>query len=552
MTRCPACRSERTARAFSAGGTQWVRCRACATLFDPDPPGEEERLALYEGAEYFVKRGGAGDGETLWGYPDDYLADREISEAKFDRVLGHLERYAGPGRLLDVGCGPGFLLPVAARRGWRAFGADLNEWAVAHARDELGLDVRRGGLEDLALEPGALDAITMLDLIEHVPDGGAILAAAAGAVRPGGAIAILTPDAGSLPSRALGARWPEVRRPGEHSVLYSVAGLSALLRRHGFSPAGWHSIGKTASLATLAADVAPAAPGVAGRVRDRIAGTPAGERVVDFDPRTKFCLYARRLPEGSRPGGHAPVRVPRRPERLTSVEGAIAEELDDLAAARGFCDWMFDQFAELVRGRVAEVGAGIGTFSERILSRGPENLLLVEPEAWCADRLDARFGHDPRVTVAREALPEAPGLAGGEGFDLIVSQNVLEHVADDGAALDTLAVGLREGGDLALVVPAGERLFGPLDDAYGHWRRYEPDGLRDLVAGSGLEVRELRAVNALGIPGWRAKNAFAGARIGSASLRAYEALLTAWRPLEERLRPSAGLSLVCLARRPSS
>ena len=389
----------------------------------------------------------------------------------------------------------------------------------------------------------------MLDVIEHVPDGDGLIAEAARVVRPGGALAILTPDAGSPISRALGRRWPEVRRPGEHSVLYSVHGLAALLRRHGFAAAGWHSIGKTASLATLVADAGSAAPRLAKRVRAGLERTPAGGHVVEFDPRTKFCLYARRLPGARRPPTHSPARIPRRPQRLAEVEGAIVEELESLAAAEGFCDWMFDQFADQVRGRVAEVGAGIGTFSERILARSPESMLLIEPAPECVGRLERRFGGDDRVATATETLPGAPSLADGSGFDLIVCQNVLEHVGDDAGALRAMAAALRPGGHLALVVPAGPALFGPLDDAYGHWRRYEDGELAELIAESGLAVEELRHLNALGIPGWRTKNARPGARIGPGSLRVYETLLRGWRPLEDRLRFRRGLSLFCLARR---
>jgi SAM-dependent methyltransferase len=241
--------------------------------------------------------------------------------------------------------------------------------------------------------------------------------------------------------------------------------------------------------------------------------------------------------------------VPRRPERLAEVEGAIAEELEALRRAQRFCDWMFSQFSDHVRDSVAEVGAGIGTFSERILAGGAERLLLIEPEESCAKALERQFGSDARVALARETLPGAPTLRAGE-FDLVVCQNVLEHVADDAGGIEAMAEGLAPGGRLALVVPAGERLFGPLDDAYGHWRRYEAEELRSLVAGAGLEVERVRHLNALGVAGWRAKNLYAGARIGAGALRAYEALVPVWRPLEERLRPRFGLSLVCLARRP--
>ena len=65
-------------------------------------------------------------------------------------------------------------------------------------------------------------------------------------------------------------------------------------------------------------------------------------------------------------------------------------DLEALADARGLGDWQFAQAAPYARGTVAEVGAGIGTFSERLLAAPVDRLLLVEPEAACVERLRER------------------------------------------------------------------------------------------------------------------------------------------------------------------
>ena len=57
-------------------------------------------------------------------------------------------------------------------------------------------------------------------------------------------------------------------------------------------------------------------------------------------------------------------------------------DLENLRTARRLCDWMYEQFRRFVGGDVVEVGAGIGTFSERLMAHpGVSRLLLVEPEA---------------------------------------------------------------------------------------------------------------------------------------------------------------------------
>lgn len=226
-------------------------------------------------------------------------------------------------------------------------------------------------------------------------------------------------------------------------------------------------------------------------------------------------------------------------------------DLEALARARRLTDWMFEQFAWAARGTVAEVGAGIGTFSERLLGAGVESLLLIEPEPACADVLADRFGDDSRVRLVREQLPDANSLLEEPAsFDFVLCQNVLEHVREDCRAVEVMASALRRGGRLFVLVPAGPRLFGPLDRAYGHERRYTRDSLRAVIQRAGLRITDLYSFNALGIPGWWAKNRVGASSLDARSLTVYEALLPLWRSVERRVRLPWGLSVVAHAERP--
>jgi SAM-dependent methyltransferase len=226
-------------------------------------------------------------------------------------------------------------------------------------------------------------------------------------------------------------------------------------------------------------------------------------------------------------------------------------DLESLGKARRLGDWMFSQFAADAKGSVVEIGAGIGTFSARLLAAGVERLLLIEPDDRCADALVERFAEEPRVTVVREELPNAAALLDRPGtFDFVLCQNVLEHVHDDYRAAEVMASCLRPGGRLGILVPAGPRLFGSLDRRYGHERRYTRSRLRDLLERAQLNVADLYSFNALGIPGWVVKSRTGAASLGTRSLAAYEMLLPLWRPIEERLRLPWGLSLIAHGERP--
>jgi SAM-dependent methyltransferase len=213
---------------------------------------------------------------------------------------------------------------------------------------------------------------------------------------------------------------------------------------------------------------------------------------------------------------------------------------------------MFEQVPRDPGPRVLEVGAGIGTFSARLLDAGAQRLLLIEPEPACVAALEQRFGSDARVEVRAELLPDAPSLRANSGaFDFALSQNVLEHIRDDAAALAAMAGALRPGGRLMALVPAHPRLYGSLDRAYGHERRYTRQRLRSIVTAAGLEIERLYSFNALGILGWWARSRSGARGIGASSLRAYESLLAVWRPIERRVELPVGLSLIVHARRPA-
>jgi SAM-dependent methyltransferase len=237
---------------------------------------------------------------------------------------------------------------------------------------------------------------------------------------------------------------------------------------------------------------------------------------------------------------------------MQTADEAVLEDLRLLARAQRLGDWMFSQFARDVHGSVVEVGAGIGTFSGRLLAAGCDRLVLVEPHPESAAILAETYGGDERVHVVRASLPGAEELSGELARnDLVLSQNVLEHIEDDTAAVAEMASYLRPGGMLDLLVPAHPRLYTRLDREYGHHRRYDRTRLEQVLRDAGLEIVTLRSFNLLGVPGWWLGGRRSSGRIGAGMLRAYELVVPVWRRLEELARPPVGLSLVARARRPS-
>lgn len=218
--------------------------------------------------------------------------------------------------------------------------------------------------------------------------------------------------------------------------------------------------------------------------------------------------------------------------------------LHAIAGARHYNNWLFSRAEPYLGRSVLDVGAGIGTFTERAADAGAE-VTALEPEFGALLREQLR--DRPEVTVLDEPLEAHEGA--GE-FDSILCFNVLEHVPDDEQALRRLLNELRPGGRLLLLVPAHQFLYGGFDHAAGHVRRYDRAPLRARLTQAGFELDELRHVNPVGALGWLVRIRLRrGGEWPAASFRTFDRLVPVLRHLD-RLRLPFGLSLWAVARRP--
>jgi len=180
----------------------------------------------------------------------------------------------------------------------------------------------------------------------------------------------------------------------------------------------------------------------------------------------------------------------------------FAEDLRQMAKAVNYRRWQFDQVASFVKGKLLEVGGGIGNFTPD-LAGVAESVISIEPNQFCFGQLTERIKEFRNVTALNftsEALLD--NLPPGYQADSLVCMNVLEHIQDDRASVQTFARLLRTGGTMAILVPAVPAAFGEIDQRLGHYRRYSRKGLATLVAECGFNVTKVRYFNFVGLWGW--------------------------------------------------
>jgi 2-polyprenyl-3-methyl-5-hydroxy-6-metoxy-1,4-benzoquinol methylase len=243
-------------RVFSVPGVWSIaRCpqASCGLLWLNPMPSQEDVHRVYESYYTHVapprRRGALG--RLLAAAKRGYVANHfDYQATGLDRALGLLAwLYPGRpaeldfsvmwlhgerrGRLLDIGAGSGWLIENMNALGWKAEGLDFDPRAVELARAR-GLTVHRGGLLEAGFEPESFDAVTMSHNIEHVHDPVAWLAEARRVLRPGGRLALATPNTRSYLHRRFREHWFPLEPP-RHLHLFNRQSLDAVLQRAGFT-----------------------------------------------------------------------------------------------------------------------------------------------------------------------------------------------------------------------------------------------------------------------------------------------------------------------------
>jgi 2-polyprenyl-3-methyl-5-hydroxy-6-metoxy-1,4-benzoquinol methylase len=218
---CPGCGSTRARSLGPLGPARLERCGACGLVYGSPRLSTAAREALY--------RLNPGEMHAALDARLRVLMAQRCAQMRREMFPAPREG----GSLFEIGCGWGHFLEACRTRFSAVAGAEPSREQAAHARSRFGLDVTEADVFARPPSP-AHDLIAAWEVLEHVPDPARMLAWACAALKPGGQVALSTPNFGSLYRRLLGPRWFYFI-PSQHLSYFTARTLSAMLRRAGFS-----------------------------------------------------------------------------------------------------------------------------------------------------------------------------------------------------------------------------------------------------------------------------------------------------------------------------
>ncbi|HAH23452.1 MAG TPA: class I SAM-dependent methyltransferase [Prolixibacteraceae bacterium] len=180
--------------------------------------------------------------------------------------------------------------------------------------------------------------------------------------------------------------------------------------------------------------------------------------------------------------------------------------LESISGADKFNRWMYETIKPFCKGRILEIGGGIGNISQCFLSDG-EELVVTELQSEYCTMIRKRFGDHPHLKDVLEMdIVDADFDTKYEQwfgtFDTVFALNVVEHIEDHQKAIANCKKLLKKGGRLIILVPAFQSLYNHFDTALGHFRRYTCKTLKTVFDANGLTIVHQQYFNLIGMAGW--------------------------------------------------
>jgi len=227
--------------------------------------------------------------------------------------------------------------------------------------------------------------------------------------------------------------------------------------------------------------------------------------------------------------------------------------LEVFEKALNYNRWIFARVRDHVGRRIIEVGSGIGNIIAELVNHPDvEQIVATDHAPGSLNVIRDRFGTDNFLdTVIWDANDPVPEVLSDQTFDTVICSNVLEHVENHQAALQSMRRLLKPEGRLLLLVPAHPALYCRMDTELGHFRRYRKSELRTLLTETGFEVEEMLDHNFFGAIGWLvAGKVLRRKELSNGDIRRFDRLVPILRRVDPLLSPVfGGVSLIAICRK---
>ena len=188
-------------------------------------------------------------------------------------------------------------------------------------------------------------------------------------------------------------------------------------------------------------------------------------------------------------------------ENFKEIDIEGLETLSVIEKANQFNQWMYHSISADCKGRILEIGSGIGNISKFFIHDRKEIVLSDIRDNYC-EILKRKFDNPVlKIDLVHKDFDQHYIDLFGT-FDTVFALNVVEHIEADIQAISNCKKLLKNGGTLIILVPAYQSLYNNLDRQLEHFRRYNKKSLKAIISANNMHIKKLFSFNAIGIIGW--------------------------------------------------
>jgi 2-polyprenyl-3-methyl-5-hydroxy-6-metoxy-1,4-benzoquinol methylase len=191
------------------------------------------------------------DPQWVLTHSDKRFSKESLQVRDYQSTRTFLDRYyPQKGKLLEIGCGFGYLLDFFKQQGWDVTGVEPLKAGCLHAKTKFKIEVVPTIVEDAGFEDNAIDVTLMMHVIEHVPDPAGTLKEIYRILKPGGLLVLETPRYDTWTFKILGKRERSLSCNG-HIYFFTGNTLQAMATKVGFQVVKSECVGRSLTLERL-------------------------------------------------------------------------------------------------------------------------------------------------------------------------------------------------------------------------------------------------------------------------------------------------------------
>ena len=223
------------------------------------------------------------------------------------------------------------------------------------------------------------------------------------------------------------------------------------------------------------------------------------------------------------------------------------ETLEAISIAHNFNRWMYQTISPYCKGKILEIGSGIGNISKQFIQDNRDITLSDIRENYVNELKSLAPDNQVIQLNLTDSDFETKHKDLFGTYDTVFALNVVEHIKDDGLAIRNIKKLLRSNGNIVILVPAFQFLYNSFDTALEHYRRYTKRTLNNLFD-TDCQIVHTQYFNVFGTLGWFVSGRLLKKKtIPVYQMKLYDRLLFITKNFDRLLLRKFGLSVITVA-----